>query len=248
MIAKLYDESVSQVLRIKNFYFNTSLTDVCYDLHKENAMTKILLLEDDYLLSETLKSLLSNEGFEVVHASDGEEALTYSYENSFDLYLFDINVPLLNGLDVLKLLRDSGDTTPAFFISAYKDIQTITKAFDTACDDYIKKPFDFDELLVRIKAHILKKNPLVFYANITYDLLNKCILKNGKEVDLGFVEKEIFDLLMRNLSKTILKESFFDVMEKPSDVALRVHMTKLKQRFSLHVTNIKGIGYRLEKV
>ncbi|WP_263832674.1 response regulator transcription factor [Sulfurospirillum oryzae] len=211
-------------------------------------MSKILLLEDDYLLCETLKSLLRGEGFEVIHASDGEEALNYSYESSFDLYLFDINVPLLNGLDLLKLLRESGDVTPVFFISAYKDIQTITKAFDNACDDYIKKPFEFDELLVRIKAHIVKKNPLVSYGQITYDLLNKRVFHNEREVDLGFVEKEIFDLLMRNLGQTILKESFFDVMEKPSDIALRVHITKLKQRFSLHVINVKAIGYRLEKV
>ena len=211
-------------------------------------MSKILLLEDDYLLSETLKSLLMGEGFEVVHASDGEEALTYSYENSFDLYLFDINVPLLNGLDLLKLLRESGDLTPAFFISAYKDIQTITKAFDSACDDYIKKPFEFDELLVRIKAHILKKNPLLAYGSITYDLLNKRIFQQDKEVDLGSVEKEIFDLFLRNLNQTVLKEQFFDVMEKPSDSALRVHITKLKQRFSLQIINIKGIGYRLEKI
>ncbi|AOO65049.1 response regulator transcription factor [Sulfurospirillum halorespirans] len=211
-------------------------------------MSKILLLEDDYLLSETLKSLLMGEGYEVVHADDGEEALSYSYETSFDLYLFDINVPLLNGLDLLKLLRESGDTTPAFFISAYKDIQTITKAFDSACDDYIKKPFEFDELLVRIKAHILKKNPVLSYGSIAYDLLNKRIFHKGKEVDLGFVEKEIFDLLMRNMGQTIFKEHFFDVMEKPSDVALRVHITKLKQRFSLQVINVKGIGYRLEKI
>jgi two-component system, OmpR family, response regulator len=211
-------------------------------------MSKILLLEDDYLLSETLKSLLMGEGYEVVHADDGEEALSYSYENSFDLYLFDINVPLLNGLDLLKLLRESGDTTPAFFISAYKDIQTITKAFDSACDDYIKKPFEFDELLVRIKAHMLKKNPVLLYGSIAYDLLNRRIFQKEKEVDLGFVEKEIFDLLMRNMGQTIFKEHFFDVMEKPSDVALRVHITKLKQRFSLQVINVKGIGYRLEKI
>lgn len=211
-------------------------------------MSKILLLEDDYLLSETLKSLLISEGFDVVHANDGEEALNYSYQASFDLYLFDINVPLLNGLDLLKLLRDSGDVTPTFFISAYKDIQTITKAFDNACDDYIKKPFDFDELLVRIKAHILKKNPLIVYGDVAYDLLNKRVFQMDKEVDLGSVEKEIFDLLLRNINQTVLKESFFDVMEKASDIALRVHITKLKQRFCLHVINVKGIGYRLEKI
>lgn len=78
-------------------------------------MSKILLLEDDPLLSVTLVSLLESEGFSVTLASDGEEALSFSYEQSFDLYLLDINVPLLNGIDFLTLLRESGDKTPAFF-------------------------------------------------------------------------------------------------------------------------------------
>ncbi|KHG32828.1 response regulator transcription factor, partial [Sulfurospirillum sp. MES] len=186
-------------------------------------MSKILLLEDDYLLSQTLIGLLREAGFEVAHAQDGEEALSLSYDTIFDLYLFDINVPLLNGIDVLKLLRDNDDKTPAFFISAYKDIQTITKAFEGACDDYIKKPFDFDELVVRIKAHIHKHNPTIVYGAMRYDLLSKRIFIDDKEVDLGIVEKAIFDLLMRNMSQTLDKEMFFDVMEKPSDIALRVH-------------------------
>lgn len=211
-------------------------------------MSKILLLEDDYLLSQTLIGLLREAGFEVAHAQDGEEALSLSYDTIFDLYLFDINVPLLNGIDVLKLLRDNDDKTPAFFISAYKDIQTITKAFEGACDDYIKKPFDFDELVVRIKAHIHKHNPTIVYGAMRYDLLSKRIFIDDKEVDLGIVEKAIFDLLMRNMSQTLDKEMFFDVMEKPSDIALRVHLSKLKQRFALNITNIKGIGYRLEKI
>jgi DNA-binding response OmpR family regulator len=211
-------------------------------------MSKILLLEDDYLLSQTLIGLLREAGFEVAHAQDGEEALSLSYDTIFDLYLFDINVPLLNGIDVLKLLRDNDDKTPAFFISAYKDIQTITKAFEGACDDYIKKPFDFDELVVRIKAHIHKHNPTIVYGAMRYDLLSKRIFIDEKEVDLGIVEKAIFDLLMRNMCQTIDKEMLFDVMEKPSDIALRVHLSKLKQRFALNITNIKGIGYRLEKI
>jgi len=211
-------------------------------------MPMILLLEDDYLLGDTLTALLKDEGFGVLLAQDGEEALSLSYDNTFDLYLFDINVPLLNGIDLLKMLRESGDKTPAFFISAYKDIQTISKAFDSACDDYIKKPFEFDELIVRIKAHIHKKNPIIHYGTMDYDLLEKRIFWENKEVDLGSVEKEILDLLVRNKEQIVSKERFYDVMEKPSDVALRVHLTKLKQRFGLHVSNIKGIGYRLEKI
>lgn len=211
-------------------------------------MATILLLEDDPLLSATLRTLLEAEGFTVLHAMDGEEALELSFENPFDLYLLDINVPLLNGIDFLKSLRESGDKTPAFFISAMKDIGTISKAFDSACDDYIKKPFEFEELLIRIKAHLAKKNPMMLYGALQYDLFSKRLFVEGKEIDLGHVDKEIFDLLARNIKQLIYKEQFFDVMEKPSDLALRVHITKLKKRLGLHVSNVKGIGYRLESV
>ncbi|MBV5279113.1 MAG: response regulator transcription factor [Campylobacteraceae bacterium] len=211
-------------------------------------MSKILLLEDDYLLATSLQKLLLNEGFEVKHASDGEEALAFTYAEKFDLYLLDINVPLLNGIDFLKLLRESDDATPAFFLTALKDIKTISKAFDVVCDDYIKKPFDFDELLIRIKAHIVKKNPFLIYGDMHYDMLHKRIFIEDKEIDLGYVEKEILDLLVRNMCQTIDKTTFFEVMERPTDLALRVHITKLKKKFGLHVKNIKGIGYRLEKI
>ena len=211
-------------------------------------MVRILLLEDDALLSQTLHDLLCAQDFDVDVASDGEEALALCYEHHYDLYLFDVNVPLLGGIDVLKILRESGDKTPAFFVSALRDIQTITKAFDSACDDYIKKPFEFDELLVRIKAHIVKKNPFVCYGAVRYDLAQKRLFLEDKEIDLGSVDKEIFDLLLRNQGQLIYKEQFFDVMEKPTDLALRVHIAKLKKRLGLHVSNIKGIGYRLESV
>lgn len=211
-------------------------------------MVRILLLEDDALLSQTLHDLLCAQDFDVDVASDGEEALALCYEHHYDLYLFDVNVPLLGGIDVLKLLRESGDKTPAFFVSALRDIQTITKAFDSACDDYIKKPFEFDELLVRIKAHIVKKNPFVCYGAVRYDLAQKRLFLEDKEIDLGSVDKEIFDLLLRNQGQLIYKEQFFDVMEKPTDLALRVHIAKLKKRLGLHVSNIKGIGYRLESL
>lgn len=211
-------------------------------------MVRILLLEDDALLSQTLHDLLCAQDFDVDVASDGEEALALCYEHHYDLYLFDVNVPLLGGIDVLKLLRESGDKTPAFFVSALRDIQTITKAFDSACDDYIKKPFEFDELLVRIKAHIVKKNPFVCYGAVRYNLAQKRLFLEDKEIDLGSVDKEIFDLLFRNQGQLIYKEQFFDVMEKPTDLALRVHIAKLKKRLGLHVSNIKGIGYRLESV
>ncbi len=105
-----------------------------------------------------------------------------------------------------------------------------------------------NSVVTRIKAHTLKKNPLIQYGNMKYDLLAKRIYWDEKEVDLGYVDKEILDILVRNMSQTIEKDIFFDVMQKPTELALRVHIAKLKKRFKLEITNVKAIGYRLEKV
>ena len=132
------------------------------NLNEESMKNKkILLLEDDEILAQTLVDMLESENFIVCLARDGETALDLTYKESFDLYLLDVNVPFLNGFDFLKSLRQSGDKTPAFFLTALKDIDSLSKGFDSGCDDCIKKPFDFNELLVRIKAKLkIKENSL----------------------------------------------------------------------------------------
>ena len=120
-------------------------------------MPKILLLEDDIVLSETLIELLASEAFTVEHVSDGEMALDATFMRHFDLLLLDVNVPFVNGFELLKSLRDSGDKTPAIFITALTDVASLSRGFDVGADDYIKKPFDFDELLIRIHALLRKQ-------------------------------------------------------------------------------------------
>ena len=211
-------------------------------------MKKILLLEDDEILSQTIAQLLSEEGYDMKVVGDGEDALEATYANNFDLYLLDINVPLLNGVDFLKLSRDAGDQTPTFFITALRDIDSLTKAFDSGCDDYIKKPFDLDELLIRINAKVKKANPSIEYGNIKFDLFENRVYQNGQEVNLGSVEKAIFALLVQNPMNTVHKSVFFDEMIKPSDSGLRVLINKLRKIFEINIINIKGIGYKLEKL
>ena len=211
-------------------------------------MKKILLLEDDEILSQTIAQLLSEEGYDVKIVGDGEDALEATYTNNFDLYLLDINVPLVNGIDFLKLSRDAGDQTSAFFITALRDIDSLTKAFDSGCDDYIKKPFDLEELLIRINAKLKKENPIIEYGNIKFHLFENRVYQNGQEVDLGSVEKSIFKLLIRNPMTTVHKSAFFDKMIKPSDSGLRVLINKLRKIFEINIINIKGIGYKLEKL
>ncbi len=209
---------------------------------------KILLLEDDHILSSTLIKLLSIEGYDLTLAHNGEEVLDLTYENSYDLYLFDINVPCISGLDLLKELRESGDKTPAFFISALVDIDSISAAFDIGCDDYIKKPFDFDELLVRIRSALKRSYGNLTYKDIVYDFKTREIKKSGETITLGNVETAIFELFIKNISAVIPKEEIYELMEKPSEVGLRVNISRLKKLLGLDIRNIRGVGYKLEEL
>ena len=208
----------------------------------------ILLLEDDTILAQTMVQLLEQENYQVTLVENGEEVIDITYDNKFDLYLFDINVPLLNGMETLKLLRNADDSTPTFFITSLRDTSSILKGFDSGCDDYIKKPFDLDEFLARIKAILKRKNPIIKYGEIVFDLHDNRVIKSDKEVSLGIVEKEIFSLLIKNIDTTVNKTTFFDCMNKPSDSALRVVISKLKKILDLNISNTKGVGYKLEKL
>ncbi len=210
-------------------------------------MQRILFLEDDPVLADTVIDLLEDEGFGVEHVKEGEAALDRSYENDYDLYLFDVNVPGVNGFELLKALRDADDGTPAFFITALVDIASIGSGFASGADDYIKKPFDPDELIIRIRAKLAQSVQAIAYKGFSYDPGSRQLTHEGSPVDLGEIQKEIFHLLMTHLGQTVDKSHFFDVMEQPSDQALRVHITKLKQRTGLDISNVRGVGYRLEK-
>ena len=211
-------------------------------------MPKILLMEDDEIFFQTLKEFLEDEGFEIVGAKNGEEALDLTYEQKFDLYLLDVNVPFLNGFDFLKSLRDAGDKTPAFFITALRDVNSLSKGFDSGANDFIKKPFDPDELVIRIKAALKKQYDILKYQDIEYDPVPKIIKKDGEIITLPLVESEIFDILIKNIQSVVSKDCFYEVMEKESSLSLRVHINKLKKKLGIKITNIRGVGYRLEKV
>jgi DNA-binding response OmpR family regulator len=209
-------------------------------------MATILLLEDDAVLSVSLEDLLTSEGYAVELVKNGEAAVERAYAKRYDLYLFDVNVPLLNGFELLKALREADDKTPAIFLTALVDIASLAKGFASGANDYVKKPFDPDELLVRIAARVQAAAPRLRCGDVELDLNSRMLYKNAQIVDLGEVPRKILRLLMERRGQNVDKSSFYDVMENPSDAALRVHMTKLKQQLGLEIVNIRGVGYRLE--
>jgi len=207
----------------------------------------ILLLEDDLILGETLHEMLSEGGYRCTWVMNGEAAADAAYENRYDLYIFDINVPILSGFDLVESLRNAEDNTPAIFISAMTDIVAITKGFLVGADDYLKKPFYPQELLLRIEARFSRKAQLIKHGDITYNPTTKEVTKLGHVLSLGEVQLPFLALFIANIGRTLSKESLFELMEHPSDNALRFAINKLKQTTGWNIQNIRGIGYRIEK-
>ncbi|MDY0117424.1 MAG: response regulator transcription factor [Sulfurimonadaceae bacterium] len=208
---------------------------------------KILLLEDDTLLAQTLEELLVSQTYDVTLVTSGDEAVDMTYENKFDLYIFDINVPDINGLDLLKSLRDADDKTPTIFISALVDLNSISKAFEVGAEDYIKKPFFPQELLIRVNAKLTKKNSNIIYKNLEYNAQTNILKKDGHVMALGGVQEQLFSLFIQNIGQVLDKDILMECLEKPSLAALRVALTKLKQTTGLDIKNLRNIGYILEQ-
>ena len=208
-------------------------------------MNKILLLEDDPNLSKTLIKYLKINGYEVDWAKNGEEAINLSYDNSYALYLFDINVPLISGVDLLTALREAEDFTPTIIISAMIDIETVTKGFIAGADDYVKKPFDPEELLIRIKAKTATLKSKITFKEFEIDLQSQKIYYKKEVLYLANVQKNLLISLIQNHPNPVSKHELMLLLEKPTDLALRVNIAKLKKSLNIEIQNIRGVGYKI---
>jgi len=188
---------------------------------------------------------LLSEGYSVDWAHDGEEAMELSFINAYDLYLFDMNVPLLSGSDLLEGLRAAGDFTPTIIISAQVDVASVTKGFRAGADDYVKKPFDPDELHVRIQAKTAGLKSYIEFKAFRLDTQSEVLYYKGEQVVQGEVQNRILIKLLRHCPNPVPKESLLDLLERPTDAALRVHINKLKKRFELSIESVRGVGYKL---
>ena len=207
---------------------------------------RLLLLEDDQILSETLQLFLVREGYQVDIALTMEEAEELSFEKAYDAYLFDINLPEGSGLELLRNLRFAEDRTPTIFITALTDMHSISTGFELGAIDYIKKPFDPQELLIRLEAKF--KNSLLTHGSIQYDPKAQLLRKDGKIIDMGRVQHKIFVKLLENKGSVVTREELYDCLEHTSGTALRVAITKIKQRLGIEIKNIRGKGYLIEAV
>ena len=213
---------------------------------------KILLLEDDKLFSETLKDFLEDEGFEVDIALEPYTAYDLAYENSYDLFLFDINLPFENGIEALKSLKESGDNTPTIFITSREDKESLISGFNAGADDYIKKPVDLDELLLRINA-VLKRNSKStkeYLGEYILDRDQKELIKDGVPLKLGFKLFLLLELLIDNSGKAVSYEEIYEKLwgkDEPNQATIRVYIVKLKKLFPKAIESVRGYGYIFHK-
>ena len=219
------------------------------------AAKRLLLLEDDANLHETVREYLEEHGYEVVSAYDGLEAQDLLYERRFDLLLLDVNLPEIDGFELLKEARREGVEAPAIYLTARESVEDLEEGFRSGCDDYLRKPFVLKELLIRIET-LLKRNVChsvsqsIFIAEgISYDPVAMRLKTSDSEQTLGGKEKRLLELFLRHPDEVLSHERIFselwDYDEEPSDSSLRTYIKNLRKLIGKErIVSIKRLGYR----
>ncbi|ABV67057.1 two-component response regulator [Aliarcobacter butzleri RM4018] len=219
---------------------------------------KIFLLEDDFALNKIIKISLQNRGFFVDSFSDGYKAVDVILNSKYDLYILDLNVLGFDGHKILEFIRKDDLTVPIIMISAEIDIENIKKSYTLGCNDYIKKPFDFEELFLRIQyhlSHIRKDENSDFIVELGYDfsfnLLEQTLFKSNNEIELTSKEKLLLSLLVKNINNTVTNEMIHEYVwdnKEMEAVSMRTIVHKLKKKLKNGmILNLRSIGYKLIK-
>jgi len=212
----------------------------------------ILLLEDDETLAESLIFLLEGEGYVVTWVRDGLSAIDCTAARTFDLLLLDVNVPGVDGFSALRSLRGAAIDTPAIFMTALQDTHSLAEGFQSGANDYVKKPFDFDELMIRISAlirrHYHSSGDTMSLGEFSFRITRGELYKRGEYVPLSEYEQRLVRLFFRHIGTTLEKENIlFETAggDEASEGALRVRINKLR-KIGLPILTVKSIGYRLD--
>lgn len=216
---------------------------------------KLFLLEDDPNLSESVTEYLESQGYSIVCAYDASSAEDILYESKFDLLLLDVNVPAGNGFSLLKNSRANGNTTPAIFITSRNAMNDLEEGFASGGDDYLRKPYELKELLLRIQT-ILKRNffhppsALLDLGNdISYDIENQCLLSKGIEQSLQPKEHKLLKLFIQRQGELLTHEGIMEYLweydEIANDGSLRTYIKSLRKLLGKdRIVSHKRIGYQ----
>lgn len=221
-------------------------------------MTSILVVDDDPKIRSVTGRGLRFEGYNVHLAADSEEALRIAREEEIDLYILDVMLPGMDGLELCRRLR-RGTSAPILMLTARDAVADRIAGLDSGADDYLVKPFDFDELLARMRALFRRTQPqteeLLAFADLQLNTGTREASRNGQIIELTTREYELLLLFMRNPRQVISREQIFDRIWGESAVesnAIEVHIARLRDKLeaddhSRLIQTIRGAGYSLRE-
>ena len=217
--------------------------------------TKILIVEDEIDIRDGISEYLSEVGYDVMVAEDGQEGIDLFKSNEFDLVLLDIMLPKINGFGVLSQIREISDV-PVMMLTAMTDDYSQIMSFNEKADDYITKPFSVVVLHKRIEAlqrriQGRQQNNKWIYKDVEVDFLGFCAKKDNNPVDLKPKEIKLLELLIKHknqvLTRNQMLDSLWEIDEAPADRVIDVYIKNLRKKLDLDcITTVKGIGYKFE--
>ena len=220
---------------------------------------RVLVVEDEKDLNSIICSKLVKEGYNVDACYDGQAALDYMEAENYDGAIMDIMIPNKDGITVLREMRNAGIQVPVLFLTAKTETQDIVRGLDAGASDYMTKPFEFSELMARLRVMLRTQNPVnenvITCGSLVVDMNNRQAIRDGKVIDLTVREYAILEYLARNRNVVVTREQIRvniwniddDVNSNVRDVYIRYLRRKIDDNYEEKLIHtIRGVGYKLE--
>jgi DNA-binding response OmpR family regulator len=221
---------------------------------------KILLVEDDPDIADFIKEGFKSEGFAADIAADGKQGSYMARLNPYDVIVLDYSLPGKNGIEVCQEIRSSGSSVPIIFLSVIDDTQKKIEALGKGADDYITKPFSFEELMARVKALLRRPNKIkesiIKIGDLSIDINKKVIFKEDTPINLTRKEYNLLEYLMRNqgmvVSRSMILEHVWNAEVDPFSNTVEAHILNLRKKIGNEgkkdlIKNIPGRGYLISE-
>jgi len=217
---------------------------------------RLLLVEDDVMIGESVLDLLRADGFAVDWVKDGEMGCTALVDHSYDLILLDLGLPKLDGLAFLGRLREAKDRTPVLIVTARDALDSRVEGLNSGADDYIVKPYEYEELLARIRALIRRSAGMTGTSftrrNVSVELTTRIAMVDGQQVVLHAKEWGILEQLLARpgqvLSRRMLENKLYGWKDEVSSNAVEVYVHGIRKKLGPDfIQNIRGVGYMVAK-
>ncbi|AHF97259.1 MAG: response regulator transcription factor [Desulfurella sp.] len=221
---------------------------------------RILIVEDEKTLANLIKQGFEEEGFAVDVAYDGEDGLFFAQNNIYDCIVLDIMLPVIDGITILKKLREQNNSTPIIMLTAKDTVKDKVLGLDSGSDDYLTKPFSFEELLSRTKAIIRRRyatsSPIIIIDDLEIDTAKKTVKRANIQIDLSAKEYALLEYLAVNKNKVVSRSNIiehlyneeFDLDSNIIDVFINRIRNKIDRNFDKKLIHtIRGMGYALKE-